>query len=1315
MASLVATGQITITDTNDIIYISLSQDSIPISVNADWSGGIFTASSSSTATVMIGSVAVTGWIFSNTFSGGVVCSEPTSSATQTVTSISASAGSINFSATKDGITITKTCPVIKVRQGATGPAPDSLVMYFLTNGTVTPTSTSGTANPPAGGWTTTIQTAPCYVTSATKSGSTGNYTSAWSTPILYNGSSGSSGDSIDIIFIRSAFEPTPNPPIPLTFPTLPTNWYSSVSAADVAGGTNIPLWSSAGTRTAGTGDYTWEKVSRVTGETAIELVIFSRLAGVTPPTIGSGSTYNFSTKTFNPPNTGANVTWTSTIPSGSNSVWTSRAVASSSVGSITSISVTGWSTPVLSIQNGADSTVPGPQGPTVVLTSDRAGYTYTDGILDTASNVVATITPTITGASGNRTWNISSINLTGGVGTAALASFSPSGTATIAAATFNTHSSVTVTCSVPTPPSTGSITIQRSNRSTAAANADVTNYSSSLIANASIVSAHISSAVSGVGANLYPVGLQNSQVTVSYNSSTGQIVLNNAGIGSIAVSGIFTDSLYANTVWAGKVNANQINGGTITAGIIMQSPIMYFGKTTETDINHTGFYLGSTGFIVGDVVSSVSRYMQYTPGNGLVLKGCEIDAKSINCHGAANISSNIAFGLDALGSTGTSGSDNLAFGDSTLRLLTSGIYNIAIGKNALSNTTSGNTNIAIGPTSLCSNKTGNLNIAIGGTALYTNDSGDNNIAIGMNTLYTNSNGTRNIAIGVTALYTNSNGIENVAIGDHASYYSSFGRFNVAIGDSALFENVGGYHNVAIGTLSLNGTSTYSCYFNTAIGSCAMQDISDGDYNTAIGYNTGLGIITGNNNTIIGAQVSGLDPALTSNIIIANGTGTIKARHDGANWTLTGDKLQVNGNIVVTGTITAGTPATPGATGYVEWSGVLSKPTTLTGYGITDSWLADGGWKPTSLSAATRLIGKTSPDGGEFGLAYSGGQVYPYCDGFFYQNEGQYRVIDSNSIANQTVLNATNATNATNLAGTGGNYIYSAATGTSYSAAIQVREAVLGGANGGAIAYAPRLAFHWSGLVASSICMEANGRIAICNNPGTGYEAFIAGAIQATSFFDGYTTFAAAQINRAGAQVELQYAGSANSTVGIGCYGSKPIVFNANTGTGTFSGAIQVGSGSPVSWGNTYASNAPSIYGSGSSIYINPQGAVGTIGTFSSTGLSVTGTITSSSDERYKTNWRELPYNYIDRLSNIKMGIFDWIDRSDKNQVGVSAQSLMTLLPEAVIYDETNSRYTVSYGNAALVSTIELAKEIVMLKNQIALLQNRLDSSIQRVE
>jgi hypothetical protein len=63
------------------------------------------------------------------------------------------------------------------------------------------------------------------------------------------------------------------------------------------------------------------------------------------------------------------------------------------------------------------------------------------------------------------------------------------------------------------------------------------------------------------------------------------------------------------------------------------------------------------------------------------------------------------------------------------------------------------------------------------------------------------------------------------------------------------------------------------------------------------------------------------------------------------------------------------------------------------------------------------------------------------------------------------------------------------TSTSYTdASLQLRETQ----HGASTAFlAPRLAFHWGGVVASQITVESDGKIAIMNNPGTGYENFIA--------------------------------------------------------------------------------------------------------------------------------------------------------------------------------------------------------------------------------
>ena len=107
-------------------------------------------------------------------------------------------------------------------------------------------------------------------------------------------------------------------------------------------------------------------------------------------------------------------------------------------------------------------------------------------------------------------------------------------------------------------------------------------------------------------------------------------------------------------------------------------------------------------------------------------------------------------------------------------------------------------------------------------------------------------------------------------------------------------------------------------------------------------------------------------------------------------------------------------------------------------------------------------------------------------------------------------------------------------------------------------------------------------------------------------------------------------------------------------------------------------------------------------TFDGTNVLVAGTVSGGSDERLKTNWRSVQDNYITKLANVKAGIFD---RTDLNitQPGVSAQSLREVLPEAVLEDE-NGMLSVNYGGAALLSVIELAKEIVALRIELEALK-----------
>ena len=102
-----------------------------------------------------------------------------------------------------------------------------------------------------------------------------------------------------------------------------------------------------------------------------------------------------------------------------------------------------------------------------------------------------------------------------------------------------------------------------------------------------------------------------------------------------------------------------------------------------------------------------------------------------------------------------------------------------------------------------------------------------------------------------------------------------------------------------------------------------------------------------------------------------------------------------------------------------------------------------------------------------------------------------------------------------------------------------------------------------------------------------------------------------------------------------------------------------------------------------------------------------GNITAYSDERLKKDWASLAQDFLLKLSDIKYGTYTRVD-TELRQVGVSAQELQKILPEAVMGTGEGKDYlSVAYGNAALVVAVELSKEVIQLKSIIADQESRL--------
>ena len=119
----------------------------------------------------------------------------------------------------------------------------------------------------------------------------------------------------------------------------------------------------------------------------------------------------------------------------------------------------------------------------------------------------------------------------------------------------------------------------------------------------------------------------------------------------------------------------------------------------------------------------------------------------------------------------------------------------------------------------------------------------------------------------------------------------------------------------------------------------------------------------------------------------------------------------------------------------------------------------------------------------------------------------------------------------------------------------------------------------------------------------------------------------------------------------------------------------------------------------------PSGLSPTFAAFTTTGnatiggnLTATGTvsgsnITGTSDERLKEDWSPFAADFLERLASVRHGTYTRIDTKER-RVGVGAQSLQKVIPEAVFGDETLS---VAEGSAALAAVVALAQEVLRLR------------------
>ena len=293
----------------------------------------------------------------------------------------------------------------------------------------------------------------------------------------------------------------------------------------------------------------------------------------------------------------------------------------------------------------------------------------------------------------------------------------------------------------------------------------------------------------------------------------------------------------------------------------------------------------------------------------------------------------------------------------------------------------------------------------------------------------------------------------------------------------------------------------------------------------------------------------------------------------------------------------------------------------------------------------------------------------------------------------TTLSLTGTVAATN-GGTGTNTV---ATGDLLygSAANTWSKLSLGSAYKSIVVNASGTQLEWN-AVALNQASAVSGQLAIANG-GTGASSASAALASlgayAASNPSGFITSTGSISGNAATATTATTATTANALNSANTYSVTKLTATPNT--------------SGVSTGITVVNGDLTTYRSGGTtgvVYLSSSGSNylywdGANYNLNAGNLVCTGNITAYSDETLKTDWRDLPEDFLTQLAGLKHGIYTRIDSGDA-QAGISAQKLQAFLPQVVQKDE-QGKLSVAYGNAAMVSAVQLAKRLVALEAVVA--------------
>ncbi|MBA4372958.1 MAG: hypothetical protein C0402_08845 [Thermodesulfovibrio sp.] len=817
----------------------------------------------------------------------------------------------------------------------------------------------------------------------------------------------------------------------------------------------------------------------------------------------------------------------------------------------------------------------------------------------------------------------------------------------------------------------------------------------------------------------------------------------------------FADVADSCTAYSGPVGYSQLPSCGIEGWVIKWSGTSWGCGQDSTGVSYTqgtGILINA-GSISADIGTGATQVAAGNHGhNGSYVKsGGDTMSGNLSVLGTINASNSyaldsftilsrqsntLALGYYAGGSI-TTGGANTFLGESAGNKNDAGSGNTFAGFHAGMENTSGNNNTFLGINS------GKLNTAGAGLTLLgasagMNNTGSNNTFVGYLSGEANLDGANNTFLGESSGRNNTSGFSNVFLGTSSGFTNLTGRGNVFIGDSAGNSSSASQYSVLIGHEAARDGAVGD--YNVIIGDQA-------GINNAGSRNVFIGNKAGSNET--GSNRLHIDTANLASSLIYGEFDTRLVRING-NFDVTGT---ISGSITSSATINLNTtPSTAsgvlsydpvndsigigdGATtdyfypGFRAGSGSNGGPATAALALNTDPAACASGSFVTDIAASGTLTCASSSSN----FTISGGSINNTQIGNTTASTGTFTALTA--IGNVTFDTSTFKVDATNnrvgigtatpenkLHITGGEYDVAATEGD-----LKIGDATnrlkIGVATGGGGAGISRI--HAAGTLPKVILGAGGTDVLTTTSTGVGI-----GTLSPAEKLDVVGTAQVSGNTAIGTTInvgrKLNVLAGGNDIAGYfeanyvsHSAGSKNYAaYNSASGAETNYGALTLAADSSAAYNYgvygiaeggqyniafrgeaidstasfNYGVHATASYGGAAyGIYASASGATTNYAGYFSGNLAYTGTISDLSDERLKENIRPVE-NALVKVAAINGVYFNMKETPDQTEVGVIAQDVQKVLPEAVsIMDPANGYLGVSYPSLIPV-LIEAVKE-----------------------